>query len=226
MQEIDDVIGHKYVLKNDLPNKLSELISDVDICEAELSKISIELDNNVKKQRDKELEVKNQKDSIRKYEQQLDGIKNNKEYKALNSQISTLKDKIFNYESELISVMDEETTLKERKKQAEESLKSAKKALSENEDILKKEIIKVEDDIVELKGSRNSIAHDIPMSLVKKYAQLIKNKNRKAVVFLNGNSCGGCGFHIRPQLLIEIKQNENVNYCENCGRIIAPNVDN
>ncbi|HOQ79873.1 MAG TPA: C4-type zinc ribbon domain-containing protein, partial [Candidatus Cloacimonadota bacterium] len=186
----------------------------------------IELDNNVKKQKDKELDVKNQKDSIRKYEQQLDGIKNNKEYKALNSQISTLKDKIFNFESELIAVMDEETALKERKKQAEESLKSAKKALSENEDILKKEIIKVEDDIVELKGNRNSIAHEIPMSLVKKYAQLIKNKNRKAVVFLNGNSCGGCGFHIRPQLLIEIKQNDNVNYCENCGRIIAPNVDN
>lgn len=223
MQQIDDIIGQKDVVKNTLPNQLNELKHQVELTEKELAKINKELEDNLKKQKDKELEIKTNKDNIRKYEMQLDGIKNNKEYKALNSQISNLKDKTGTFESELIVIMDEESIIKEKKKTAENNKSLALKALSENENRLKEEIIKVDNEIVELKSQRNKIAEQIPMSMVKKYAQLIKNKNRKAVVFCNGTSCGGCGFHIRPQLLIDIRQTDKINYCENCGRILAIN---
>ncbi|MBP7564220.1 MAG: hypothetical protein KA886_10580 [Candidatus Cloacimonetes bacterium] len=223
MQQIDDIIGQKDIIKNALPNQLSDLIHQVEVTESDMAKVMKDLEANLKKQKDKELEIKTNKDNIKKYEHQLDGIKNNKEYKALNSQISALKDKTGNFESELISIMDEESVIKEKKKVAETNRDLAKKALTNNEDKLKEEIVKVENDIAELKARRNSIAQQIPMSMVKKYAQLIKNKNRKAVVFCNGSSCGGCGFHIRPQLLIDIRQNDKINYCENCGRILALN---
>ncbi len=223
MQQIDDIIGQKDVVKNTLPNQLNELKHQVELTEKELAKINKELEDNLKKQKDKELEIKTNKDNIRKYEMQLDGIKNNKEYKALNSQISNLKDKTGTFESELIVIMDDESGIKEKKNTAESNKAQALKALSENENRLKEEIIIVDNEIVELKAQRNKIAEQIPMSMIKKYAQLIKNKNRKAVVFCNGTSCGGCGFHIRPQLLIDIRQTDKINYCENCGRILAIN---
>ena len=190
------------------------------------SKISIELESNRKKLKDKDLEISTLKENIKKYHLQLDAIKNNKEYKALNNQIASLTEKISNLEAESVQMLDEEAAIEGRKKESEACLLNAKQILNENEDKLKKEIIEVDEDIVKLRTKRNDLARDIPMSLVKKYAQLIKNKNRKAVVFFNGTSCGGCGFNIRPQLLIEINQNDKVNYCENCGRIIAPNSDN
>lgn len=221
MQQIDDIIGEKDVIKNSLPNQLNDLKHQVDLTEKELAKALTELEDNVKKQKDKELEIKGNKDNIRKYENQLESIKNNKEYKALNSQISTLKEKTGNFENELLVIMDEETGIKEKKIIAEDHKNNAVKALTENEDRLKLEIVKVDNEIADLKAQRNKIAEQIPMALVKKYAQLIKNKNRKAVSFCAGNSCGGCGFHIRPQLLIDLRQTDKINYCENCGRIIV-----
>ncbi len=225
MQKIDDVIGEKDVIKNALPNQLNDLKNQVAIASQELSLSIKDFEENAKKQKDKELEIKKNLENIRKYEHQLDSIKNNKEYKALNSEIVFLKEKNSQMENDLLIIMDEESKIKSRKSVSENNKKQADQALKENENKLKNEIIKVDVEIDDMKKQRNEIAKQLPMNLIKKYAQLIKNKNRKAVVFNLNNSCSGCGFHIRPQLLIELRQHDKINYCENCGRILVFNND-
>jgi predicted nucleic acid-binding Zn-ribbon protein len=90
-----------------------------------------------------------------------------------------------------------------------------------NGGVFKKEIEKVNEEIDRLKENRTEYAKQLPMPLVKKYVQLIKNKNHKAVVFNSNNACSGCGFHIRPQILIELNDPNKIIYCENCGRILV-----
>jgi len=67
---------------------------------------------------------------------------------------------------------------------------------------------------------RNSIAKELPLQTLKRYVALIKNKNRKAIVHEVNKSCGGCGFSLRPQLLIELVKGK-MHSCESCGRMIV-----
>jgi len=225
MQKIDDKITEKEALKNNLPLQLDQLITSVQKAEDLVNTISNYIEENLQNQKAKETEIKTNNEIKLKYGHQLDGIKTNKEYKALNSQIAILTDKNAIIEEEILSIMDEETNQRKlladaiiKKKHAEENLKA-------NEDLLKSEIEKVNIEIEELKEKRSEFAKLIPLPMVKKYVQLIKNKNHKAVVYCNHDACSGCGFHIRPQILIELNDINKTIYCENCGRIIVKSFD-
>jgi predicted nucleic acid-binding Zn-ribbon protein len=225
MQKIDDKIADFEIKKNKLPQQLDQLIASVNKADEALKAIEKSIETNALNQKTKENEIKSNNELKLKYGHQLDGIKNNKEYKALNSQISSLEEKNKAIETEILTIMEEETALKKQKEEAVLLKKHADTNLKANEDILKKEIEKVNEEIERLKEHRTEYAKQLPMPLVKKYVQLIKNKNHKAVVFNSNNACSGCGFHIRPQILIELNDPNKIIYCENCGRILVRSLD-
>ncbi len=117
--------------------------------------------------------------------------------------------------------MEAEAEIKEHIEKEEKTQLNASNELKANEDKLEKEIQEVKKEIEELKNKRNGKAKDLPNSIIRRYAALIKNKNRKAVVFNDNNACSGCGYTIRPQVAIDIKEGISVIYCESCGRILV-----
>ena len=84
----------------------------------------------------------------------------------------------------------------------------------------------VNKDIVEIRNKRNEFAKNLSSTMVRRYAALIKNKGRKAVVFNENGTCGGCHYKIRPQLLIEIGEANKIINCESCGRMIVAKAEN
>ena len=220
MQEKDDIIGKKEILTRTLPEKLSSMKSTLEEAEATKNATKEELDQNILSQKQNELNIKENHEKIAKYKNQLLTIKTNKEYKALNSEISTLDTKNSKIDDEIIILMEEEAKLKERLKVDTAAYEAAKKELQNNEDKLKKEIEVVKSEIDAVRQERNILAKELPINLVKRYGMLIKNKNRKAVAFSEGGACSGCGYKIRPQLEIELKAQNKVISCESCGRIL------
>ena len=225
MQKIDDKIAEKDALKNNLPLQLEQLTLNVQKAEENLAILAKGIETNSQNQKAKELEIKTNKETKLKYGHQLDGIKTNKEYKALNSQIALLDEKITKIEEEILAIMEEETNLKKQQTEWKAKKKHADENLKANETLLKAEIEKVNIEIEKLKEMRSDYAKQIPIALVKKYVQLIKNKNHKAVVYSHNDACSGCGFHIRPQILIEINDINKTIFCENCGRILVKSLD-
>lgn len=220
MQEKDDVIGKKEILTRTLPEKLSSMKTNLE--EAEITKAATkdELDQNILSQKQNELNIKENNEKIAKYKNQLLTIKTNKEYKALNSEISTLDTKNSKIDDEIINLMEEEAKIKERLKVDIAAFEAAQKELQNNEDKLNKEIEVVKTEIADIRKARNLLAKKLPINLVKRYGMLIKNKNRKAVAFAENGACSGCGYKIRPQLGIELRAQNKVISCESCGRIL------
>ena len=221
MQKIDDKVSELELKKDQLPKQLAQLIQNVKDAETILNEIEKKIEDNLLSQKAKENEIKSNNDLSTKYAHQLDTIKNNKEYKALNSQISKLDEANKMIENAILLIMEEESALKKEQIEAKNKKKLVDDNLRANEDLLKLEINKVNEEIDKLKESRTNYAKQIPLDLVKKYIQLIKNKNHKAVVFNINDSCSGCGFRIRPQILIELNNHEKLIYCENCGRMLV-----
>jgi len=221
MQKKDDIIGEKEILTQSLPKQLNNLKTNLSETEKELTDIKHLLEENQKDQKLNELKIRENNDKIDKYKNQLLAIKTNKEYKALNSEISHLEKKNSSIDDDLIELMESEVELRENLKDSEQRYKTALAELKANEEKLKNRIKEVENQIVDIREERNKIAQGLPTNIVKRYAALIKHKSRKAVVYKINDTCGGCGYRIRPQLIIEIDRGEKLISCENCGRILV-----
>jgi len=220
MQKYDDVIGEKDEIKRKLPEKLRTLQENVTKTDADLKQAKAKVDDNIKLQKKKEVDINENKQQMQKYEGQLLNIKTNKEYKALNSEISNLKGRNTLIDDEVMVLMEEELKLKELLKIATENYRQASKELEDREDVIRQQIDRVEKEAEILRDKRNELAKQLNMNLVKRYAGLIKQKSRKAVVCNDKNTCSGCGIKIFPQRAIEIARSDNLISCENCGRIL------
>ncbi|MDP8202901.1 MAG: C4-type zinc ribbon domain-containing protein [Candidatus Tenebribacter mawsonii] len=226
MQKFDTVIGKKNVLTKELPQQLNSLKQSLLDADEAVNTTKSELDENQKDQKLKELDIADNNAKITKYKNQLLTIETNKEYKALNSEINHLEKKNSGVDDELIVLMETESELRDRLKENNEAQQKASDELKANEKKLEKEIQEVQKDIEELKSKRNKLAAGLPRDLIRRYGNLIKNRNRKAVVFNDNNACSGCGYTIRPQVDIDMKARNSVIYCESCGRILVDHFEN
>ncbi len=226
MQKYDTVIGEKNILTKELPQQLNSLKQSLLDADEAVNTTKSELDENQIEQKSKELDIADNNTKVAKYKNQLLTIETNKEYKALNSEINHLEKKNSSIDDELIGLMETESELRERLEEKNVAQKKASDELRANEKKLEKEIQEVQKDIEELKSKRNEKAIKLPRDLIRRYGNLIKNRNRKAVVYNDNNACSGCGYTIRPQVGIDIKASNSVIYCESCGRILVDHLEN
>lgn len=220
MQRLDDEIGRYRVLQQELPKQLNELIDNVEQATSNLLAAETVRAEIGKKQRALDADIKTHQDHSKKYSTQLSEIKNNKEYKALNSEIAYLKTKISEVESALLELMEQDTEAKEQVAIAKAGLEQAELLKREKEGDLRHQIDSLETLIESVRAKRNDLARTLPVSLVKQYGNMIKNKQNQAVAYSREGSCGACGFVIRQQIRIELQVMRKMIFCENCGRIL------
>ncbi|MBT3168277.1 MAG: hypothetical protein HN952_06965 [Candidatus Cloacimonetes bacterium] len=221
MQKIDDVIGEKNKLVEELPKKLNSMIGNQKNATELVDETKEKINECKSTQKLKDLDIQNNHGKMNKYKNQLLDIKTNREYKALNSEITHLENKNSTIDDEILELMETEADLQNQLAAAIKKLQLADDDLRLNEEKLKKEIEDVKIEIKTLRNNRNEMAKKLPIQIVKRYAVLLKNKNRRAVVFNENNVCGGCGYKLRPQIILEIKEGGKLLFCENCGRIIT-----
>lgn len=225
MQKFDDEIGRCRELQQILPQQLNTLIQDVEVAQAKLAETNNVKSGILKKQNELENDIKHNNELIHKYGTQLADIKTNKEYKALNGEIANLRQKNSDVESALLELMETETEMKKQLAADQNELAEAEKRKNAKEDDLRQQISQLEGKIEELRNQRNELARTLPITLVKQYGNLIKNKNNQAVAINLNGACGGCGFIIRPQIRIELELMKKIHSCENCGRILMMKID-
>lgn len=225
MQLLDDQIGRFRILQQELPKQLNEIIDSVDQATANLLACETVRAEISKKQRTLEQEIKGHQEQIKKYGAQLSEIKNNKEYKALNSEIAFLKGKIEDAESAMLELMDSDADAKAKVEEAKAELQKAEQRKKEKEGDLRHQIDSLETEIEAVRSKRNDLARTLPIPVVKHYGTMIKHKNNQAVAFNRDGSCGACGFVIRQQMRIELQLRRKMVYCENCGRILMNRIN-
>ncbi len=221
MQSFDDKIADKEKLKKELPKRLQGLLDSVNEAKLAVEEVEEEKKQVVLNQKDRELEIKQNKEKMLKYEEQLTSIKTNKEYKALNSEIASLNTQNSEHESEILSLMEQENQCKAMILDRTKVLDEKKAELKAQEDDLKEEIAGLDGEIDALKLQRNEIAKTLPNNVVKQYKRLIINRNRKAVAFESEGACSACGFKVRPQVIVELDKLNKLNFCDNCGRFLV-----
>ena len=222
LQTVDTSIDKIRILRGELPLEVQDLEDEVEGLETrvvnyeeEVGKLETEIAN-------KNQEILNSETLIKKYEEQQNNVRNNREFDSLSKEIEfqTLeielcKKKIAEFSSQNKSkstqIEEAKTVLEDRKS----DLEAKKSELDEIVADTKKE----EDN---LDKNSTDIQTKIEPRLLTAYKRIRGNAmNGLAVVTVERDACGGCFNKIPPQRQLDIKSRKKIIVCEYCGRILV-----
>jgi len=220
LQGIDTKLRDLNELLGDLPSKVESLNQ-----QEESTKNSLD----EKKKRLKELEVEIQKreleitqidDKISKIKDQLFLVTNNKQYDALMIEMDHFKDKKSMFESETISFLEEKEELTASVKTLETELSELSENLKQRRKKLESAISESADEKLLLEKQRKERVDKIDVNIISVYDRVMGARGGLAVVQIEGSGCGGCGAHIPPQTITEVRAKTAVHRCDMCGRFL------
>ncbi|MDI1472914.1 hypothetical protein THER_0518 [Thermodesulfovibrio sp. N1] len=220
LQQIDSqIISLKHTLDT-IPSELKKIDGMINKFDKEFENEKKKLQDLEKKRKEKERQIEDLHEKIKKLKEKTSQIKTNKEYQALLLEISLIEDSIKKEEDNLLLMfyeIDENIKLLEKSRKEWESKKN--EILQLRKDI-ESDAEKINNEIENLKEKRKNIVSQLPSELYEEYKELMKKHKGLAVAEVIDEICQGCFLHIPPQLYVEIKLNQTIKYCPQCGRIL------
>jgi predicted nucleic acid-binding Zn-ribbon protein len=217
LTEIDKI----KTLRGELPLEIQDLEDEVAGLQTRIQNFQLDskdIDTAIGQQR---IKITDSTILINKYKEQLDNIRNNREFDSLSKEIefqgleAELAEKRireFTAESKMISeeIVKNQTLLEER----QADLNSKKEELDE---IVSETKIQEE----QLRENAKQLETIIEPRLLTAFKRIRKSvRNGLAVVYIQRDACGGCFNKIPPQRQLDIKLRKKTIVCEHCGRII------
>ena len=222
LQSIHTKIDKIRQVRGELPIEVSDLEDEIAGLETRLEKIRVDLDDLEDSIVKRKNMIKDAQAAIKKYEGQLNEVKNNREYDAISKEIEIQGLEIQVCEKRIKEAEFEIKNKTEGYEKAQGNLDYAKGELEVKKQEL--ETISAETQIEEqaLLTKADTAAEKNEERLLKVYNKLRGSyRNGLAVVSIERDSCSGCHNKIPPQLQSEIRQRKKIIICEHCGRIIV-----
>ncbi|MDE6294616.1 MAG: hypothetical protein K2M03_00965, partial [Muribaculaceae bacterium] len=167
-------------------------------------------------------EIAERRAKIAKYEEQINNVRNNREFAFLekekefeNLEIELAEKHIRDAESKIEAKNAEINITGEELADREHNLVEKKKEL---EEIVSETREQEEKLLAEAKQVEKQVGDEYTLNAFKR---IRKNaRNGLGIVTVQRNACGGCFNRIPPQRQLEIKMHRKVIVCEYCGRIM------
>ncbi len=222
LQQVDSEVDKIKILRGELPLEVQDLEDEIAGLETRIGNIETEVNGMQESISKKNNEIINSQGLIKKYEEQQNNVRNNREFDSLSKEIE-------------FQTLEIELSEK-RKKEFSEQVAGKEGLISESRTVLEER----QDDLANKKSELDEIIADTRKEeevMIKKRADIenlieprlftayekIRNnaRNGLAVVTVERNACGGCFNKIPPQRQLDIGSRKKVIVCEYCGRILV-----
>lgn len=222
LQQVDTETDKIRILRGELPLEVQDLEDEVAGLETRISNFEQELKNLEQSIASKKQEIINAEASIKKYEEQQNNVRNNREYDSLSKEIE-----FQTLEIELSKKKIAEFTIEQKEKT--EQIDAAKTHLEERSGDLASKKNELEEIVSDTKKEEElllkkseEIQKIIEPRLLTAYKRIRANaQNGLSVVLVERDACGGCFNKIPPQRQLDIKSRKKIIVCEYCGRILV-----
>ena len=222
LQLIDARVDQIRNVRGELPLEVEDLEDEVAGLNKRIEKLENDLSLVEDQIKTKKIQIEDSKVSIKKYTEQQQNVRNNREFNALSKEVEfqeleiQLADKnIKEYKAQIEQKGEVINTTKERLEERETHLKHKKSEL----DAILSETEKEEKAL--LKKSED-FEKGMEERLVKAYKRIRTNvRNGLAVVPVERGASGGSYFTIPPQVQVEIASRKKIIIDEHSGRILV-----
>jgi predicted nucleic acid-binding Zn-ribbon protein len=202
-----------------IPIQMQEVDRKLDRAQRHVQEKQVLIGENQKKRRELESDLALIETKRKRYKEQLDGVKTNKEYTGLQHEIELVSQAIREIEDQILGHMEEADTIKAQLDEAQKIKEREEKVLLDEKRIIQTEGDKLEAETNDLKGKRLQWVSQIPPDILEEYERLATHRKGVALAEARDAMCQECQVRIRPQLFQEIRRNDTIINCENCNRI-------
>jgi predicted nucleic acid-binding Zn-ribbon protein len=224
LQKLDtDIINRNKAIQQ-IPKKIS--VSEKGLREAQkkVEEAKGRFDETEKKKRDKDLALKENTDRLAKLKDRTASIKDNKAYTAHLKEIESAEKSSSSIEEDILRLMDEIEARKAEVADAEAALKAEEARAAQEKKKLEAEVAQAKQELEEMFSGRAKFRTPLDKDLYEEYMTLLKNKDGLAVAQVKNEVCSGCNMNIMPQLYVEIRKQDKIHYCPQCGRYLYAEV--
>jgi len=220
LQQTDQKIAELTTLIDSLPAQIQTLQAQLDDFIHTYEERKKRLAANQKERKELEMEIKEIQEKISKHKDQLYQVKTNEQYRAMLKEIEGEEGKIRKIEDQLLEEMIEAEDIQKHIQEAAARLESEKARVAGE---IKRMESERQTDVQErerLQARRQELHAGLSETVLNHYERTRAARRGVAVAQVREGLCTACDVLLRPQVYNEVRANEAVLTCENCGRIL------
>jgi uncharacterized protein len=167
-----------------------------------------------------EIDIQTRQNTIKRLHDQQFETRKNEEYQALGNEVIRYQNEVRALEDKEIEHMEQLEAAKEVHKAAAAKLAETTGRVNEEVALLEERATNLNARIKEISADRANLASGIEASDLALYDRLMKSKGNAAIVAVENGICGGCHMKLVMSTLTELRANDHLVHCEQCGRIL------
>lgn len=222
LQTILSEIDRIKTIRGELPLEVKDLEDMIMGLHTRIENFQNDINEARQNLENEKIKIENSRALIARYKEQLDNVRNNREFDLLNKEIEFQKLEIELCEKHI----NEYSRLIENK---EAEVASTEARLADHSQILETKKAELTEIVSETRQEEENLREKAKKlepqvgdeRLLAAFKRIRKNaRNGLGIVYVQRNACGGCFNRIPPQKQLEIKMHKKVLVCEYCGRIM------
>ncbi|HVO38858.1 MAG TPA: C4-type zinc ribbon domain-containing protein [Spirochaetia bacterium] len=154
------------------------------------------------------------------FEGQMDVIKTQREYEALDKEIKDATEREGQLRKELQREQASGEELKGALEKEEMMIRKQEEDVKEEQSKIKLKIKEKNAELKKLQGEEKKITPGLDEDILFKFERIIKSKSGLGIVSLTKGVCTGCYMILPPQFVNTVRLGERVEFCPYCSRIL------
>jgi predicted nucleic acid-binding Zn-ribbon protein len=220
LQELDLAAERQRRRETDIPQLQSALDARLAARSAAVDAVKARIAESQTARREVERDLAAVQSRLSKFKNQLMEVKTNKEYQAMQKEMSVAEQEISDLETRMLERMEEADSLAIELKTAQTALAAEQAEITRERQALENERGTVADDLKRLSEERGRIAALVSADALALFERLAHNRRGLAMAEARDGLCTVCHVRLRPQVFNEARRNTAIVQCDSCTRIL------
>lgn len=220
LQEIDQEISSIELTQQGYRNELAAFEVDADRVRGMLDELNAELALLQKDEAQLQQDLLRERDNVARVEGRLPEIQTQKEYVAVLKEIDMAKKANKDLEEQLQAKQREINALEQDQLEKDGELDTIKQQADARGAELTELMTESEAVLQKRKETRESVAAELPASLLRKYQTLFKRRGGLALALARNGACLGCNMQLPPQQFNSLLRVTEMQTCPHCNRLL------
>ncbi|HYU33051.1 MAG TPA: C4-type zinc ribbon domain-containing protein [Thermoanaerobaculia bacterium] len=214
-----------------VPDWMRELHEEHSGRRAEIEGLEQAAETAAKERRTAEAVTQDAQEKLKKYQQQINRVTNQREYGALLQEIDTVKTQIATSESQALSALEQHEKADKELAEKRESFRELDERYSGELARWEAEKPEVARQIAGLKERIATLRSGLPRQVASVFDRVLDRNPSGALAPVRpierppGKTqrewaCSACNYRVRPQSVVEIRNSDNLVQCDSCKRIL------
>lgn len=222
LQTIYSDIDRIKTLRGELPLEVQDLEDEIIGLQTRITKYDADVEELTNRIVNRKVDIQNATALITKYQEQINNVRNNREFDHLTKEVEYQTLEIEHCEKNIREFTVAIDVKKEEKAKALAQLEDMNANLKEKKEELEEIVSETRQEEEKLRDDAKQLEKLIEDRLLQAFKRIRKNaRNGLAVVYIQRDACGGCFNKIPPQRHLDIRLRKKIIVCEHCGRILV-----